>query len=63
MAHNQGLIPEDDFYMENEATFALWRLRKSDKPITYKMLYGVVEELLERIDRAESMARSAGWRE
>lgn len=63
MAQNQGLIPDDDFYMENEATFALWRLRKSDKPITYKMLYGVVEELLERIDRAESMARSAGWRE
>ena len=63
MAHNQGLIPEDDFYMENEATFALWRLRKSDKPITYKVLYGVVEELLERIDHAESMARSAGWNE
>ena len=49
--------------MENEATFALWRLRKSDKPITYKVLYGVVEELLERIDHAESMARSAGWNE
>ena len=57
------LIPKDDFYLETPATYELWKFRKSDKAIPYKVLYGVMEKLLERIDRAERMARSAGWRE
>ena len=63
MARNRGLIPEIDFFLESSETFELWKLRKSDKPVSYKVLYGVVGELLIRIDRAERMARSAGWRE
>lgn len=61
MAHKQELIPEDDFYMENEATFELWRLRKSDKTVSYKVLYGVVEELLTRIDHAETSGSYSNW--
>ena len=63
LAIKQGLVPEDDFYIENPATYELWKFRKSDKTVPYKVLYGVVEELLARIDHAESSARYAGWRE
>jgi hypothetical protein len=61
LAYKQGLIPEDDFYLENEATFNLWKLRRSDKPISYKEMYTIVEVILKKIDHAETSASLAGW--
>jgi hypothetical protein len=63
LARKQGLIPEKREFLENEAMYKLWTMRKSSKAISYKEMYDIVEHLLDLIDQAESMARSAGWRE
>jgi hypothetical protein len=63
LARKQGLIPEKREFLENEAMYKLWTMRKSSKAISYKEMYDIVEHLLVLIGQAESMARSAGWRE
>jgi hypothetical protein len=63
LARKQELIPEEEEYLGNEAMYKLWTMRKSTKAISYKEMYDIVEHLLDLIDQAESMARSAGWRE
>jgi hypothetical protein len=63
LARKQELIPEEEEYLGNEAMYKLWTMRKSSKAISYKEMYDIVEHLLVLIGQAESMARSAGWRE
>lgn len=63
LARKQELIPEDEEFLGSEAMYKLWVMRKSDKAMSYKEMYAVVEQLLALIDHAESSAMYAGWRE
>lgn len=61
LALKQGLIPEKEEFLENEAMYKLWAMRKSGKAISYKEMYGIVEHLLVLIDHAETSASYSNW--
>ena len=61
LARKQELIPEEEEYLENEAMYKLWVMRKSDKAISYKEMYDIVEHLLALIDHAEMSGSYSNW--
>ena len=61
LARKQELIPEEEEYLENEAMYKLWTMRKSSKAISYKEMYDIVEHLLALIDHAEISGSYSNW--
>ena len=56
-------IPKDKTFFRGTDIYNLWLNRDTDEPITARELYSIIANISEEIKSAESMARSAGWRE
>lgn len=56
-------IPSDKTFFRGTDIYNLWLNRDTDEPITSRELYNIVASISQDIKAAESMARSAGWRE
>lgn len=61
LARKQELVPEEEEFLENEAMYKLWTMRKSSKAISYKEMYDIVEHLLVLIDHAEISSSYSNW--
>lgn len=56
-------IPNDKTFFRGTDIYNLWLNRDTDEPITARELYNIIASISEEIKSAESMARSAGWRD
>ena len=52
LAYKDEFIPKDRRFLSCEEMYNLWANKKSDKPVTYKEMYGIVEFLLGEISAA-----------